>query len=74
LRSGGGDSDDHGDVDQQDFSHFQQCLSGEGDPCLTACADSDFDSGADVDLVDFNSFEICFARPRPAVGLLRIVA
>ena len=42
------DFDHDGDVDQEDFGHFQACLSGSGQSHLPECTDSDFD----VKLID----------------------
>ena len=50
------------DVDQEDFSHFQLCLTGEAiyvtDP---ACEDADLDGDNDVDADDFGRFANCFS-------------
>jgi hypothetical protein len=57
-----GDFDDDGDVDQEDFGHFQICLSGSGivqdDP---ACADAHLDADADVDQQDLDIFRHCLS-------------
>jgi hypothetical protein len=57
-----GDLDGDRDVDQEDFGHFQRCLSGSGvwqtDP---ACADARLDSDEDVDLDDFTIFQRCMS-------------
>jgi len=55
-----GDFDNDGDVDQEDFGHFQDCMTGNGnsqnDPlCLNARLDID----DDVDANDFALFEEC---------------
>jgi len=55
-----GDFDHDGDVDMEDFAHFQACLSGvavaQEDP---ACQDAKLDSDADVDKADFTIFQSC---------------
>jgi hypothetical protein len=61
--SGVADYDRDGDVDQADFGHFQECLSGslipQTDP---ACQDARLDDmDDDVDLDDFAIFMRCFA-------------
>ena len=65
-----GDFDDDGDVDLEDFGHFQSCLSGLGvaqdDP---ACQAAEFDGDRDVDLADLRVFIGCLSganiRPDP---------
>jgi len=55
------DFDGDGDVDQEDFGHFQTCLTGEGNPQRnTDCHDARFDNDDDVDQDDFAVFQICF--------------
>ncbi|UCD30370.1 MAG: DUF3604 domain-containing protein [Planctomycetota bacterium] len=54
-----GDFNNDNDVDQEDFGHFQQCLSGTGNPYQTGCSDADFNLDGDVDLSDFNQFNDC---------------
>lgn len=53
-----GDFDNDGDVDLEDFNHFDFCFSGPGisqdDP---ACQDARFDGDGDVDMVDFGIFQ-----------------
>ncbi|UCD28775.1 MAG: hypothetical protein JSV03_17140, partial [Planctomycetota bacterium] len=58
------DFDNDGDVDQEDFGHFQKCMSGTGEPqndpdCLDALLDDD----DDVDLADFVIFQGCMSGP-----------
>jgi hypothetical protein len=59
-----GDFDADGDVDQEDFGHFQRCYSGSGivqtDP---TCANADMDRDNDVDQVDFELFQRCISGP-----------
>jgi PKD repeat protein len=59
-----GDFDGDGDVDQENFGHFQACYSGSGklqtDPgCLNARLDGD----EDVDEEDFAIFQACMSGP-----------
>jgi hypothetical protein len=66
-----GDYDGDGDIDLEDFGHFQLCLSGstipQSDP---ACLDARFDGDSDVDGDDFGVFQLCFngANLPPAPG------
>ena len=57
-----GDFDRDGDVDQDDFAHFQACLSASGvaqdDP---ACQDAILDGDTDVDQGDFAVFQACMS-------------
>ncbi|HOW72678.1 MAG TPA: GDSL-type esterase/lipase family protein [Phycisphaerae bacterium] len=55
-----GDFDDDGDVDQEDFGHFQACLSGARDPQNDpSCADARLDGDSDVDQQDLAVFRRC---------------
>ncbi|MBI4578163.1 MAG: hypothetical protein HY718_00580 [Planctomycetes bacterium] len=54
-----GDFDGDTDVDQEDYGHFQQCLSDQGLPYGEGCADADLDDDGDVDSVDLNLFRTC---------------
>jgi hypothetical protein len=58
------DFDDDNDVDQEDFGHFQECLTGSGaaqsDP---DCQDAKLDGDGDVDADDFDLFQNCMAGP-----------
>ena len=56
-----GDFDLDGDVDQQDFGHFQVCLSGFGTPYAAGCADADLEGDNDVDTNDLSVFLDCMA-------------
>ena len=57
-----GDSDADGDVDQQDFGHFQMCYSGSGEPQPEpSCQDAILDGDEDVDLGDFAIFQACIS-------------
>ncbi len=59
-----GDFDGDGDVDQEDFGHFQACLTGAGIPQNDpACADAKLDEDVDVDQYDFGIFEDCMSGP-----------
>ncbi|MHC4797013.1 MAG: immunoglobulin domain-containing family protein, partial [Planctomycetota bacterium] len=59
-----GDFDIDDDVDQEDFGHLQQCMTGKGvaqnDP---HCLDARMDQDQDVDPTDFNIFNNCLAGP-----------
>ncbi len=59
-----GDFDFDGDVDQEDFGHCQQCLSGtnQAQP-IRACLDARLDSDDDVDNDDFALFQACVTAP-----------
>ena len=62
------DFDDDGDVDQEDFGHFQTCLSGEGRLYDDGCEDTDLDDDYDVDWFDFNKFHSCIGGPNNPPG------
>jgi len=52
------------DVDQEDFGHFQACLTGDGKPQTgPACTDAKLDGDTDVDAADFAKFLICMSGP-----------
>ncbi|MHC4795491.1 MAG: PKD domain-containing protein [Planctomycetota bacterium] len=55
------DFDLDGDVDQEDFGHFQECLSGEGIHWGLECGDADMNLDGDVDLDDFTLFQGCMS-------------
>jgi hypothetical protein len=56
------DFDGDGDVDQNDFGHFQQCLSGPSVPQgRTECQVCRFDQDSDVDQDDFLAFMACIS-------------
>jgi hypothetical protein len=58
------DFDDDGDVDSQDFSHLQACLSGSGiSQTLPACQDTLLDPDNDVDQDDVMIFLDCMSGP-----------
>ncbi len=58
------DYDNDGDVDQDDFGHFQVCVSGSGvTQTEQACLDAMLDGDADVDLDDFGMFQTCQSGP-----------
>jgi hypothetical protein len=64
-----GDFNEDGDVDLEDFLHFQTCFNGPNRPYSfeNGCTDADIDGDGDVDLVDFLDFQACFNGPnRPA--------
>lgn len=58
-----GDFDSDGDVDQEDFGHFQACFSGPAQPFTPGCGNADIDDDGDVDQTDFGLFESCMAGP-----------
>ncbi|MHC4443312.1 MAG: glycoside hydrolase family 9 protein [Planctomycetota bacterium] len=53
------DFDRDGDVDQEDFGHFQICLSGDTRPYEPGCDDADLHTDGDVDQDDFIVFQSC---------------
>jgi hypothetical protein len=55
------DYDADGDVDQDDFGHFQRCLSGSGQAPPAGCADADLDVDGDVDGTDLTLFAACLS-------------
>ena len=67
---GGGDFDNDGDVDLDDFCAFADCMAGPGilpapalPDCVAACLDTfDFDSDNDVDLTDFGGLQEVFTQ------------
>lgn len=60
-----GDFNDDGNVDQDDFAFFQQCISGPSVPHdgSEICQYADFDGDGDVDLEDFGVFQRCYGVP-----------
>jgi Tol biopolymer transport system component len=57
-----GDFDGDGDVDQQDFGHFQVCLTGSGaGPVDSGCEDAVLDGDTDVDEADLAIFTNCLS-------------
>ncbi len=53
-----GDFDQDGDVDGEDYAHFQACHGGPSyAPVEPACGDADLDRDLDVDLADWARFE-----------------
>ncbi len=60
----GPDFDGDGDVDQEDFGHFQVCLTGPGVPQTSLdCQDARLDEDEDVDQEDFAIFRGCMSGP-----------
>lgn len=59
------DFDMDGDVDNDDFTTFQNCATGPmvplGGGVSQACLSSDFDSDNDVDQDDFGQFQLCLS-------------
>jgi hypothetical protein len=62
------DFDDDGDVDQEDFGHFQVCLSGSGQSYPSGCEEADFGNDGDVDLDDFDVFLGCMGGANQPPG------
>jgi len=56
-----GDFDVDNDVDQEDFSHLQRCISGQGRMYDPGCEDDTLDLDNDVDQVDLLLFQNCFS-------------
>jgi hypothetical protein len=64
VRRLGADFDHDGDVDQDDYAHFQRCLTGEGVPQNDpACLNARMDNDTDVDAADFEIFYKCMSGP-----------
>ena len=64
-----GDFDGDGDVDLEDFGHFQVCLSGSGIPQADPdCQDANLDGDNDVDQGDFSVFQACISGPDVAAN------
>jgi PKD repeat protein len=56
------DFDDDTDVDQEDFGHIQQCITGVGNPQNDpTCVDARLDLDEDVDLGDVTIFIACMS-------------
>jgi hypothetical protein len=55
------DSDNDGDVDQEDFGRFQACRSGSGQQYSPGCEDADLNLDGDVDQDDWAAFESCMS-------------
>jgi len=56
------DFDRDGDVDQEDFGHFQACLTGLAVPVSDSnCLDANVDGDSDVDQYDFGIFQGCMS-------------
>ncbi len=50
-----------GDVDLDDFQHFQSCYNGPNQaPARSGCGDADLDGDGDVDLTDYRDFQACY--------------
>jgi len=57
-----GDFDGDSDVDQEDFGHLQECMTGNGNPQENpSCLDARLDVDDDVDLGDFVLFQGCMS-------------
>ncbi|MBI4579048.1 MAG: DUF362 domain-containing protein [Planctomycetes bacterium] len=58
------DFDNDTDVDQEDYGHFQACLTGSGMPPVDpACGDVPIDDDVDVDQSDLLVFVSCVSGP-----------
>ncbi len=53
------DQDGDGDVDADDYLHFQNCATAPGIAAITPCDTVDFDEDTDVDQDDFAIFQRC---------------
>jgi len=59
-----GDFDGDNDVDQEDFGHIQECMTGNGNPQEDPnCANALLDVDDDVDSSDFAIFQDCMSGP-----------
>ncbi len=58
-----GDYDLDGDVDQEDFGHFQACITGDLTPPPAGCEDVNFNGDSHVDSLDFDVFWNCWGGP-----------
>ncbi len=57
-----GDFDGDGDVDEDDYVHFRECLSGPGIPRLDSqCLNARLDDDEDIDQEDFGIFQRCIS-------------
>jgi hypothetical protein len=57
-----GDFDNDVDVDQEDFGHLQECMTGKGGPQNDPhCQDAKLDDDGDVDVDDFSLFQACIS-------------
>ena len=63
-----GDFDCDGDVDQEDFGHFQACYTGSGVGYEPECELANFDGDSDVDLIDFSVFQGCIGGANQPPG------
>ncbi|MHC4445304.1 MAG: immunoglobulin domain-containing protein [Planctomycetota bacterium] len=62
------DFDLDNDVDQEDFGHLQECMSGEGIPQNDpACQNAKLDGDNDVDVDDFSILQGCMSGANIAV-------
>lgn len=53
-----GDFDDDGDIDLDDFAHWEDCMTGpDNGPCDDQCSAFDFDDDTDVDMKDFAALQ-----------------
>ncbi len=57
-----GDFDGDGDVDQDDYDHFRDCLSGPAIPQMDPlCHNAGMDDDGDIDQEDFGIFQRCLS-------------
>jgi len=62
------DTDDDGDVDQDDFAKWQICYTGDQNPINAAeCNCFDRDNDNDVDGTDLDAFEACAGTSGPGI-------
>lgn len=57
-----GDFDGDRDVDQDDFGHFQACLSGNAQQTALECVKAHFNEDGRVDALDLAGFRKCMTR------------
>ena len=58
------DLDRDQDVDNDDFGHFQECVTGsDNGPPAGHCDDADLDGDGDVDQADFGLLQRCYSGP-----------
>jgi hypothetical protein len=59
VKSVPGDFNSDLDVDQEDFGHLQECLTGSSGSLSAGCVDADFDHNNRVDAYDLGIFKGC---------------
>ena len=69
------DFDADGDVDAEDFAHFEACFTGPPAPPTSGCLKADVDRDGHVDQADFFWFQRCLSGAGvPARPILRRAA